>query len=244
MEWLKLQPRNHMEEDFRPQPFEQLIKVLKNMGHPEDVRELAIEWERRLFKIRRKRGALFSRLHAYFLTATVGWLMGYGYRPFRAIVFMLVTGVFCGAFYDCVKDQAFVPRDSQILVYGEVRDCVHPAPPKKNLDTKREQTPELETGRKPKTWPKCLEENMKEYPRFYPYVYSFNVLFPIVDLFQEKAWVPIRKEVELALPGGWTVRTPGWLTELVVYAELAFGSLVSMLAVALFSGLIRKVHTD
>ena len=85
---------------------------------------------------------------------------------------------------------------------------------------------------------------MKEYPRFYPYVYSFNVLFPIVDLFQEKAWVPIRKEVELALPGGWTVRTPGWLTELVVYAELAFGSLVSMLAVALFSGLICKVHTD
>ena len=115
MEWLKLQPRNHMEEDFRPQPFEQLIKVLKNMGHPEDVRELAIERERRLFKIRRKRGGLFSRLHAYFLTATVGWLMGYGYRPFRAIVFMLVTGVFCGAFYDCVKDQAFVPRDSPDL---------------------------------------------------------------------------------------------------------------------------------
>ncbi|MBI4724086.1 MAG: hypothetical protein HY765_03575 [Rhodomicrobium sp.] len=51
-DWLKRQPPAHIGRDFKPQPFEQLIKVLKNMGHPEEARQLAIE--RQGFLIRRR----------------------------------------------------------------------------------------------------------------------------------------------------------------------------------------------
>jgi hypothetical protein len=32
-EWLKRQPREHLDKNFRSQPFEQLVKVLRTMGH-------------------------------------------------------------------------------------------------------------------------------------------------------------------------------------------------------------------
>lgn len=229
LKWLSYQPRAHMGSDFRPQPFENLIKVLKDMGHPEEVRALAIEREKHLHRSRwahwrTPRGALRA-LAATLSAVTVGWLMGYGYRPLRMVLITLTVGFFCGLYYDQVADQeAFVPRDSQVLTSQEVRTCLH--------------------AQESATWIKCLQEKVPEYPRFNPYIYSLNVLFPVVDLFQEKSWIPIRKEVKLALPYLGTFRAKEWMTEVVVYSELAFGGLVGVLAVALFSGLIRKVNTD
>ena len=57
--WLKCQPAAHMSDDFKPQPFEQVIKVLKNMGHPEEARLLAIE--RQGFLVRRRLSRSQSR---------------------------------------------------------------------------------------------------------------------------------------------------------------------------------------
>ena len=33
---------SHLGKDFRPQPFEQLIKVLREMGHDADARQIAM----------------------------------------------------------------------------------------------------------------------------------------------------------------------------------------------------------
>ncbi|MBT3071534.1 hypothetical protein KKP04_11725 [Rhodomicrobium sp. Az07] len=230
MEWLNRQPKRHMGKDFRPQPFEQLIKVLKNMGHPEDVRVLAIKREKRLHRSRwAKWWRLIPALSAIFSAVTAGWLMGYGYRPLRVLWFMIPIAILCGFFYDYGREQgAFAPRDSQVLLQYEVRTCVHPQ----------------QVGKQPGTWHECLEKHVKEYPRFDPYIYSFNVLLPVIDLFQEKSWVPVRQEVTLTLPYIGSIKTYEQATEFVVYAELAFGAIVSILAVALFSGLIRKVRTD
>ncbi len=90
LRWLGLQP------DFRPQPYEQLVRVLKEMGHEREAREVAIAEQRRL----REHGGL-SRL-----SQAKNWLLDktirYGYESLRAFVWLFIawligTGMFCMA---------------------------------------------------------------------------------------------------------------------------------------------------
>jgi hypothetical protein len=41
--WLARQPPDHLKANFRPQPFEQLVKVLRAMGHNSDADEIALQ---------------------------------------------------------------------------------------------------------------------------------------------------------------------------------------------------------
>ena len=43
LDWLKRQTRSHLKEDFRPQPFEQLISVLENSGRNSEATKIAIQ---------------------------------------------------------------------------------------------------------------------------------------------------------------------------------------------------------
>ena len=69
-------------DKYRPQPYNQLAKVLKNEGHEQDAKRILIEKE----KLRAKHLSWISRPF-HFLH---GLLIGYGYRPWRAASFGLV----------------------------------------------------------------------------------------------------------------------------------------------------------
>ncbi len=220
--WLKRQPPAHMGRDFKPQPFEQLIKVLKDMGHPEEARRLAIE--RQGFLIRRllakwRSGPLgpFRALGALIWAATAGLLIGHGYRPLRVLFIMIAVGLACGYYFKLAAGQGvFAPRDSQVFLHPGYQEC---------------------RG----NWTKCaiaMRGKFDEYPEFNPWVYSFNVLLPVVDLQQEKSWSPMQKEVRFDL-GGRSVLIPDWGTSAVVLTELVFGWVASLLAIAAFSGLVK-----
>lgn len=75
LRWLRLQPD---ELGFRPQPYEQLIAVLRRMGHEHQVAKVAIAKQKDL----RKRGHLgpLGWIRSWFLCL----LVGYGYKPLRA----------------------------------------------------------------------------------------------------------------------------------------------------------------
>ncbi|MBF0324659.1 MAG: hypothetical protein HQL42_06250 [Alphaproteobacteria bacterium] len=79
LDWLHLQPK---EGFFDPQPYEQLAKVMKAQGHNADARAVLIakERDRRPFLPRRK------RVLSFWFDA----LVGYGYRPWLAAVWMAV----------------------------------------------------------------------------------------------------------------------------------------------------------
>ncbi len=227
MRWLRRQPKAHMGRDFKPQPFEQLIKVLKDMGHPEEARRLAIE--RQGFLVRRRlaqwrngpRGALraFSALVS---ALTVGLLIGHGYRPLRVLAIMAVVGAACGFYFKLAAENGvFAPRDAQVFLQPDFDQCRPHA-----------------GG----NWTECAKTaggKFAEYPEFNPWVYSFNVLFPVVDLYQEKSWVPMQKGVRLQIADGVAIEVPSWGTTALVRAELVFGGVASLLAVAAFSGLVK-----
>ncbi len=225
--WLRRQPKAHMGRDFRPQPFEQLIKVLKAMGHPEEARRLSME--RQGFFIRRRlaqwrkgpRGAV--RAFAALLSAlTVGLLIGHGYRPLRVLAIMAAVGVACGFYFQLAAEKGvFAPRDAQVFLQPDFDRCRPHA-----------------GG----NWTACVDTvgaKFAEYPQFNPWVYSFNVLVPVVDLYQEKSWVPMQKQVRFEVAEGVAIEVPSWGTTALVWAELVFGGVASLLAVAAFSGLVK-----
>jgi hypothetical protein len=148
LEWLARQPS----DDFRPQPYEQLIRVLRQMGHDRDARRVAIAKQKAL----RKSGQLGMAARAWNLA--LGATIGHGYRPWLAIVWMVLlvtfgTGVFSRAFRTGVMLPSF---DSQ---------------PADRTSHKSEEVP-----------------STPKQPEFHPLFYSIDVLLPFVDLHEKSTW--------------------------------------------------------
>ncbi len=222
--WLKCQPAAHMSHDFKPQPFEQVIKVLKRWG---TRRKRGVSPSRgRGFLFAGAcpiRGAestgIFARMPRFLWESTAGLLIGHGYKPLRILVIMAAVGVMFGFYYKLAAEKGiFAPRDAQVFTQPLFDKC---------------------RGR-PGGWTTCAEvvPAFAEYSQFNPWVYSFNVLLPVVDLYQEKYWVPMRKEVPFEAAGHAFV-VPAWGTNALVLTELVFGWVASLLAVAAFSGLVK-----
>lgn len=74
LDWLRRQDP----QLFSPQPYEQLAKVLRQMGHDDDARKIAIARKQALIA---RSGNPASRLARHLVL----WPVGYGYRPGRAL---------------------------------------------------------------------------------------------------------------------------------------------------------------
>jgi hypothetical protein len=154
--------------------------------------------------------------------ATGGLLIGHGYRPLRVLFIMAAVGLACGYYFEIAAERGvFAPRDSQVFLHPDFALC----------------RPENDGN-----WTQCaakVRSKFAEYPQFNPWVYSFNVLLPVVDLQQERSWGPMQKAVRFDLARGYAVSVPAWGTSAIVLAELVFGWVASLLAVAAFSGLVK-----
>lgn len=101
LKWLALQPAKNKNYGFRPQPYEQLVKVLRAMGHGEDARAIAIAKQQEMRKARRWPGRFgkVRGLGARIWSDILRWTTGYGYETWRAFIGMALivligTGVF------------------------------------------------------------------------------------------------------------------------------------------------------
>ncbi len=131
--WLKKQYPHHLDEEFKPQPWEHCAKVLREMGHAKDAREILIEKEKLQRRARRetlRRGLLFE--DAYWrgiCDFLLGWTVRYGRQPTLAfawlgVVWLIGLGVFSGAWTaDAFKpNNAFVLRAPEWVLCGEPKE--------------------------------------------------------------------------------------------------------------------------
>ncbi len=96
--------------EFRLQPYEQLIKVYRDMGHESDAREVAIAKQEAL----RKYGQLSWRGRAW--NWTLGTLIAHGYRPWRVLLpALLVVILGTAAFGDGFNRGLMVPTNTRYL---------------------------------------------------------------------------------------------------------------------------------
>ena len=112
LEWLRLQP----EGDFRPQPYEQLVTVLRAMGLEEDAREIAIEKQREAGKRLHSR---WARAASRFFDVTIG----YGYLPWRPVIVLaalLLSAIMI--YWDASMQGALCASQAPLFGGGGCRD--------------------------------------------------------------------------------------------------------------------------
>lgn len=170
--WLAQQQPAHLDADFRPAPWRQLIAVLHGMGRSHDARRVAIERESLLRRIGRigegttplVRAALRAG-HALF-----GALAGYGHRPARLLGAGVALWLACAALYGAAAQQAVIaPTDGAVYAGARYAAC-RVAPVGEAVN-----------------WTRC-PALAGEYPSFSALAYSLDVLVPLVDLQQQTRW--------------------------------------------------------
>jgi hypothetical protein len=113
--WLSRQPT------FRPQPYEQLARVYRQMGRPVDAAEIAVEKQREL----RRRGHM-TRLEGT-LSLFLEHAVGYGYKPIRpivALVLLVVIGTF--VFSRARDEEVLCPARAVLVVPASTPPCDRP----------------------------------------------------------------------------------------------------------------------
>jgi hypothetical protein len=213
--WLLRQPQYHLTASFRPQPFEQIIKVLREMGHEADARHIAMLKQ----SLQQQRKRIWKQPFAW----TVGWLWGfscgYGYRPTRLFVMLLVLWVGCGWLYKIgAEEGGFAPKDAQIW-------------------TNREYNKDCDTN-----WTVCAQGDggkVTEVIAFNPFTYSADMLLPAIDLGQRSAWTPLWREIKVKIPCLGERTLPRWALRSVSWTENVLGVTGVILIGAILSGLVK-----
>ncbi len=240
--WLKRQPSAHRLKDFRLQPYEQLVSVLRRMGHDRDARAIAKarQGQERLARLSRSwpgMRVLISRprfllslcwagLVFLFEWIFFGCVAGYGYGKKRLII-MLIALWLAGAYvYMQAAEQGLMAPASPVVFTNKtlVAAC-------KN------------------NWTTC-QALPKEHTAFDPYLYSADVMLPIIAFGVETDWDPIYAKTATAeLPHGsilqlqimnWSWQVPHWGLRFFYWLQIVIGWSLSALLVAVLSGIMKK----
>ncbi|MFX4230260.1 hypothetical protein ACOL3I_02070 [Aliarcobacter butzleri] len=211
--WLSKMPK------FKPQPYKQLAKVLRNMGHNEDANNIMIEYN----------DIITSKSKNWFikiLKKIYGFTAAYGYKPMRVLGTMFMVWFLCSLFYwNASKVAVFAPTNPLVFQKKDSYIC--------NVNSNG--TPLLDFFNYSKynssnNW--ILNENLEgEYTTFNPFLYSLDVILPIVDLQVEKDW------------GQYISSNNGTLndfTRWIMWFEILFGWTYSLILVAILSGLAKN----
>lgn len=234
LSWLAGQEPAHLDRDFRPGPWRQLIAVLRRTGHEHGARKVAVEREQHLRRIGRVGAGAPRALrwlprlgHSLF-----GAFAGYGYRPARLIAAMALAWLGCGALYWAAAEHgAMVPTDP--LVYDNPR----------HARCRPDATVNAAAGHaspEAGNWTQC-PELAAEYPAFRPFAYSLDVVLPFADLQQERRWAPVDAAQGAALDrGSRAVDAWGVGARFVAWFETLFGWLASLTFAAALAGLFNR----
>lgn len=236
LRWLGLQEPSKFRQDFWPQPYEQCAKVLREMGHPEDAREILIEKERLQRQARRRLLRQSGGRRARLLAAgrglwdgVLGVVVGYGQRSMRAFAWLAgLWLVGLGLYFGAWQAEVFKPNNPFVLRAPEWVLCAAEAPAGVYLPSMQR----IGRGRAAAGQGQldCFlgQPEARSFPEFSAGIYSFDVLFPLVDVAQQAHWVPDTRT--------W----PGLAAKLYHYVQIILGWALSLLAVAGFSGLVKS----
>lgn len=245
--WLSLQDGSGCGEEFRPQPWEECARVLREMGHGAAAREILIEKEKRQRAARRARvaaalaGARQDREDAAPVAGVrphsdrvialswqllglrvwdsiLGAVVGYGRKPQNAAIWAL--GAFLVGwvvFANAGGHGEIKPNDPRILRAEEWVACAPGGA--------------LAAGHAHQVACFLAQPEARAYPRFNAFVYSADTLIPVVSLEMQSYWIPDDRK-----PRGRWARVYLWL-------HIAAGWALTLLAVAGFSGLIKTDNT-
>lgn len=215
LQWLEKMPK---EDNFKPQPYKQLAKVLRNMGHNEDANNIMIECN----------DIITGKSENWFmkkLKQIYGFTAGYGYKPMRVIFSMFTVWLFCSLFYwNASKVAVFAPSNPLVFQKKDFYQC--------NVELTGTSLFDMFNWKKYSSSNNWIDSKVDgEYTTFNPFMYSLDVILPIVDLQVEKDW------------GQYISSNNGTLNDVtrwLMWFEILFGWIYSLILVAILSGLAKN----
>jgi hypothetical protein len=232
--WISLQKPGQYDEKFWSQPWEYLAGFLRQMGHVEDAKLVAIKKQQELRRLKiiggkeyredmRQPAKTFHRIRVWtqnkfsrLLHRLYGGLAGYGHRPMRTFTWMVAAWGICAAAYSWGEAEGlFVPSAPLLQTSPQFSVCGMPGDP----------------GLQP--WTRC-RSLPPEHTKFSPIVYSLDVVLPLVDLRQEADWAPAIENAQ-----GETLWL-GFFLRALMWIQILFGWITSLLLVAALGRLVQK----
>ncbi len=222
--WLGMQHPKFLCVDFRPQPWEQCAKVLREMGHAEDARHVLIEKEKRQ-RAERARRPWYLRWWFWFWDHMLGGTVRYGHKPLVALWWLAGFALFgTWVFHDAATADAMKPNSPVVLRADEWAAC---AP----TYVAGADGPSLRWRGHHESQLACFldQPEAASYPQFNAGLYSLDTLLPIVSMQMQGFWIPDDR-----------VEPVGTLARWYLWTHIAAGWALSLLAVAGFSGLVTS----
>jgi hypothetical protein len=199
-DWLFRQPKEHLIESFKPQPFEQLIRALRIGGHDEEATFFGIAKQRQ-YRLAWAGRSSTRRFINFWTHLVFGLAMGYGYRVHRLVLVVLSLWAFFSAiYYQGGKNGLFSPSNPAIYTKQEIVNAC-----KSN-------------------WVSCADLPAN-YEPFNPFLYSADIIFPVISFNQSRNWSPISSATPLRIS---------------IIVETILGWMASIFLIAAISGIIKR----
>lgn len=197
---------------FRPQPWEQCAKVLRESGHAEDARAVLIAKEVRQRRARRQAATpLLWRWMLWIWDGLLGVTVRYGRSPMLAFAWLAAVWLVGAAvFWDAERTGALRPNDGGAIASAAWQGCAGAAPSRMAC---WQATP---AGR--------------DWPAFQPLAHSLDLTLPVIDLDMARWWTP-----DEGADWRWAAATRTW-----AWVQMGLGWFLSLLAVAGFSGIVKS----
>ena len=250
--WLDLQAPERWGDDFWPQPWEQCAKVLREMGHPEDARQVLIAKEERqrrvkrdgaaarLSDIRRRIAKVDREAPAHDIDARLAARDGL-VGAWLALAGLRLRDGALGALIDYghrpLKAAGWLAGFWILgaVLFGVAHGDGGFKPNNAFILAKDEWTQCAAGGERRGDHPSTLacyraQPEAAGYPAFNAALYSLDTLVPVVDLEVQEYWVPDERAAPWAR----------WY----LWGHIATGWFLALLAVAGFSGLVQIRATE
>lgn len=206
------------EQTFKPQPYKQMAKVLRNMGYKEDADDIMIKYND---NIRKEDCRLFISILKWIYAKTAG----YGYKPMRVLSTMFTVWLLCSLFYlNASKVAVFAPTNPLVFQKKDYYEC--------HVEENGTALSDIFNWKKYNNTNNWIDSKLEgEYTTFNPFMYSLDVILPIVDLQVEKDWG------QYVSSNNWTLND---FTRWLMWFEILFGWTYSLILVAILSGLAKN----
>lgn len=226
IEWLKVQPDDHLGKKFRPKPWTQLANVLESMGYEGEAKKVLVEREWMLTRFMARHDPENSKSGFFsFNWARVMWrriwgvTIDYGYQPLKALFYLTaVILIGFGIFYWASTQGIMAPTHP--LVFKEARLGG-------SIDKVCAQNWVWLEGN-------CIGQMPSEYSEFASFFYSADVALPIINLRQQEDWSP--RVVDHNGNRIWT----GYFVRLWEWFATVIGWVLSLMFVSAVGGFIRR----
>jgi hypothetical protein len=230
LDWLARQDPGRWGEDFWPQPYEQLARVLSDMGHQDDKRSVLVEKERLQRRARRRRARGWPR--RILLLASdlfLGLTTGYGRLPLLALIWIValwLTGAALNGYL--ARIEVIRPNAPVVLRSPEWVLCGVPKGQMVHLVSVGAMREGLAAPGQSQVACYLEQPEASAYPKFSATMLSADMIFPGLGSGQKDYWSP-------------DTRFPtGYLGKLFAYFQTLAGLGLGLLAVAGFSGIVKS----